>query len=793
MTRFLAISAALAATVLSAVAQAPRAQPVDPALRPDPGNDYFQRAKNLYDDARRQPTQAQKTARYEQVIPLLEGYIEHYPNHPNTEAATYFLGQALYQTGRVDDGKRNFHAVINRFLKGPYVAAAASALAVDHYSKREFALAATLFERSAANADQPADQQRALYYRALCLHESGLAAEALDAYKRVLAVQAGPTLFVARSQLAIAHLLGRAGKGEEALAAFELLVKAADDPAIRGEAALYAGITAGKLGHHDASDTHLRLVLNTQGMEQWRPEAQIALMSNRYDQKQYKDVIDLFERSPVKSEGIKEGRRLMLAGLAHMKLGNHAKALDLFRQIEREVPPDSDLALEAAYNRLLSFYQIDGEHVGEQADAFLQIYAKGRPKDPKIHTAMLMKAETMSARKQYREAAETYNNIDPTLISEANRPGFLFQRGWCLAIAGDSQGAIRSLGKFIEDFPKDPRVPQALAKRGETALADGDRAAALRDFDRLIALNPSQDLAAFAWQQSARLKKEEGDLDGMIGRYKSLLEKVHGLDNEALANANYWIGWGHAKSDRPRDAVPFLRKARDLDPKTYGRPATLQLAVGLFTLQDGNELAAEIDIAIRDQYARQIPEQALRWAGIQMYNAGRFPEAARFLELSANPDEPRETPKVVWRYLGKSRLESGDAAKALIAVEHVLEAEQDPAWKADALLDQTRCLLRLNRPQDARKTGEECLQLHPQGRTGAGIRLALGDAASALNDLPGAAAHYVVVANFIDDKELKPLALWKLKTTLEKQKDAAEARRYEEILKKDFPDFKVPE
>jgi len=476
-----------------------------------------------------------------------------------------------------------------------------------------------------------------------------------------------------------------------------------------------------------------------------------------------------------------------------MKLANHPKALELFRQVEREVPPDSDLALEAAYNRLLCFYQTDGEHVGEQADAFLQIYAKGRPKDPKTHTAMLIKAETLSARKQFRQAAETYNKIDPALISEANRPGFLFQRGWSLAIAGDSQGAIRSLGKFIEDFPKDPRVPQALAKRGETALADGDRASALRDFDRLISLNPTPDLAAFAWQQSARLKKDEGDLDGMIARYKSLLEKVQGLDNDALANANYWIGWGHAKSDRPRDAVAFLRKARELDSKTYGRPATLQLAVGLFALQDAPELAAEIDIAARDQYARQIPEQALRWAGIQMYNASRFPEAARFLELSSNPDEPRETPKTVWRFLGKASLEIGDAANALTAIQHVLEVEQDPAWKTDALLDQTRCLLLLKRPEDARKTGEECLQLHPQGRTGAGIRLALGDAASALNDLPGAAAHYVVVANLIDDKELKPLALWKLKTTLEKQGNAAEASRYEKSLKSDFPDFKPPE
>jgi tetratricopeptide (TPR) repeat protein len=354
----------------------------------------------------------------------------------------------------------------------------------------------------------------------------------------------------------------------------------------------------------------------------------------------------------------------MLAALAHMKLGHQSQALELFRQTEREVPPDSDLALDAAYNRLLCFYQIEGEHVGDQADAFLQLYAKGRPKDPKIHTARLMKAETLAARKQFREAAETYNSIDPALISEANRPGFLFQRGWCLAVAGDNQGAVRSFSKFIADFPKDPRVPQALAKRGETALADGDRATALRDFDQLIHDNASHELAAFAWQQSARLKKDEGDLDGMIQRYSALLENFPKLDSEAVANANYWIGWGHAKNDRPREAIPFLRKARELDAKTYGRPATLQLVVSFFALQDPGELATELDVAIRDQYASQVPESALRWAGTQMYNGGRFAEAATNhakpqrssgATSASHASKPAISPKPWWRWSTSSK------------------------------------------------------------------------------------------------------------------------------------------
>ncbi len=44
---------------------------------------------------------------------------------------------------------------------------------------------------------------------------------------------------------------------------------------------------------------------------------------------------------------------------------------------------------------------------------------EGRPTHPRIHTAMLMKAETLFSRRRYREAAETYNAIDATLVSES--------------------------------------------------------------------------------------------------------------------------------------------------------------------------------------------------------------------------------------------------------------------------------------------------------------------------------------------------------------------------------------
>ena len=58
---------------------------------------------------------------------------------------------------------------------------------------------------------------------------------------------------------------------------------------------------------------------------------------------------------------------------------------------------------------------------------------------------------------------------------------------------------------------------------------------------------------------------------------------------------------------------------------------------------------------------------------MQSYNSADYDMAARALALIANADEPRATPKEVWRYLAKARLEIKDAEGALAAVNNVLD------------------------------------------------------------------------------------------------------------------------
>ena len=105
-----------------------------------------------------------------------------------------------------------------------------------------------------------------------------------------------------------------------------------------------------------------------------------------------------------------------------------------------------------------------------------------------------------------------------------------------------------------------------------------------------------------------------------------------------------------------------------------------------------------------------------------------------------------------------------------------------------SLLDKSRALIALGQAEKALEVSTKGLAMRPQGRIGNGLRLAVGDAEAALGDLDEAIAQYVVVAELVDDKEMRPQALRKLIAALDKKGDKPEADRYRKVLKAAFPD-----
>ncbi len=770
------------------MAQVQRAQPVDDLLDQDAARDFFFRGKNLYDAAQKSADNENRLELYQRAAEIFSQYLSEFPNHPNAEPTWWYLGNSFYQSGRINDAKRCFSTLLNRYGKGKWAAAAAYTLAADHYNRGEYAFAAPLFQRYAENAAKPEDRPRGNYFAGNCYRLLGRDREAIGAFLRVLEDPAGG-LFAPQAKVALGAISLRAGDFATALKYFEEIVVSNEAAKVRGEAALNAGVAAMKLNQPELSEKYLQLVLTSPGMDDFRPDAQTALMENAFSQKNYDRVIEIFRASVVKAKDDKEAARLMVAARAYMRMKRPSEAMGLFREIERLSDPDSENAFNAAYLRLLCFFQIEGKHVPDQVDAFLQLYRKSRADDPRIHTALMLKAESLFTEKKIEDAAKTYSEVQVDLITESNRPGLLYKRGWCLAEAEEPQGAIRSLSDFIQRYPQDKRVLSAVAKRAESYVKISEAALALADFDQLTkAEDPA--LRQFAWLESARLSRAENKIEDMSLRYEKLLSETEALSDARTAEANYWIGWGKIKLNKAKEAVPYLEKARKLRPKVYAKHAGILLALGYFAAQQVPELAAEIETAIRGGYHHDIPKQAIQWSGMQSWNSGNPKAAAVALESIADPDEPKETSKEIWRYLAKARLETRDAKGALQAVNYLLDVEDQPAWKADALLDRGRSLYQLEKFSESRKAVDEGMALGPQGRTSGGLRILTGDLDVQDKEFGKAAAAFLYVVQFHEDADLKPIALSKLIDVHLKQSNAAEAKIYQDQLAKEFPDWK---
>jgi tetratricopeptide (TPR) repeat protein len=767
--------------------------PADPAsMQVDLAEGLWQRGKNLYAAGANQTDIEQRISYFTRAAQLFVEFQQRYPNHREVRSAQYYQALCLYNSGNVDAAKAIFSEIITTQRTGPYVAAASSAMAGDAFEKKDYATAAALYAKLAANAVKPADRQRGHYFEALSHHYRQREREALTAYRKVLqdpdAAQS-PYLHLCRN--AVGALLLKEGKSQEALPYFEEILRSAAPEKSRAEATFYAGVTCLQLQENARAEGYFQQILS-QSQPDWqlyRADALTSLMQLRFQEKKYSEVVRLFRTHPLSTGDERQAKRTNLAARSFMLIGSYLEAIPLFLDVQK-LAPDTKLAFDASYHRLLCFYQIDGKHIVEQVDAFLEIYEKSHKSHPRLHAALMMKAGALQNQGKLAEAAATYELIDTSLIAENNRANLQYQRGWCLAKVKNYQAAIRSLTQFISDHPQDKRRAEAMALRGDCYLESGDRESALKEFSQLIASEPGETLASYAWQKTAIVKKQNNDLPGMIASYETLLQKFPSLPPATVANAAFYIGYGQHKQNQHKSAISQLLRAREMDRKTYGRRAGLLLISCYYQTEQINPLCEEIDASMEQGYSDQISPALVSWAGLQSLNQGKGEQAARFFMLIANPDEPRRTPREVWRNLAKAQILCQKYERSLQAIEHVLAVEEHPQAQADALLDQARCYLALKKLTEARKSIESCFQHKPQGALEAEASIVFGDILMAQKLPQEAQKRFAGVALLIEDARLKPLAISRLIQALEANQDFTKAAEYRKELQQQFPDWK---
>ena len=758
------------------------------ALASDPAQDRFEFCKHLYREANDAQDPAVRVGAYKRVIPRLEAYIAQFPNHPNVQAATYYLGECYYHSGSTDDAKRVLMGVVNRYQEGRYVALASNRLGYDAVAEKNYDQAAVHFGRVAAMATTALERHRGRYQEASCYRYAGRINEAIRSYGMVEAAEDAPPNYRENARLKLGHLYLEKKDHEKAMEKFQALMLPEVGAKLRVEATLNVGLLALQKKDVETAERCFKAVLLADE-DKFKSSAQAALMESMYTAKNYQGVLDVLKRGEYPGPPATEAIKYAIAGRSAYQLKFYNEAIRLFALAERQVPLSAE-AFEACYFRLLCFYDIEGANIPMQVDAFLEIYQQRYPRHERIHKALLMKAETLFDAGKHREASTAYNQIDPGVIGEDNEANLLYKRGWCLSMSGDHNSAVRSFTRFLGKYTDDERAPSVIARRGKSFLALGDRASALKDFDLLIRRFPKDELAALAWQNSARIRKEDKDYPDMIRRYESLLAGFANLGKGTIANAHYWIGWGNYQLKKYPEAIEALEKAAQLDPQTYGFNCGMLIIYSAYSMKDKDRLQKEVDLIGEMNQSEKIPAPIFRWLGVQCFNAGEMEQCQRYLSLGVSFDDPRGTPQAFWKMLGKACVATGKYEEALVATRNFLDVVEQPFWKAETLLDRAEAYLGLENLEEAKKCAEEGLELRPKGGVNAELRMILGDIAYNNKDYAGAAAYYVVVVQlFVDDKELRSDALFKSYNALLKKGDVEESKHYLEMLKKEFPAY----
>ncbi len=784
----------LAASLPAAAQQAP-GQAEDPAqqdgaLQRNPEANQLELANRLYLQAKDTKPEIERRRALGRVIPYFERFQKNFPNSKNREFVNYRLGYCYLVSGQVIEAEQCFISVVRNETDKSIKAVAAHRMGTLLFGRERYDDAAGYYQITANNAPQDSVRTDALYRIGRCYLKTGKRAQAISAFQAVLKDDSPNNQFKDAARLYLANLLLREEKYEEALAQFDLLTGKGKTAEVRGEASLQAGRIATQLGKLEAANDYFVTVLTDADLAKWRGEAQLSMMGNFYEMKKWEAVVKIYNSHQIVLPVSQDARRMLLYAKALFELKSYAQAGLAFSKVERLIPLTVQ-SFQANYYRLVCGYQQRLASLPDQVDSFVQVYQPRHPDSPLLDRALLLKAETLYTARRFKEAADTYRQLDPKQLPESQRADVLYRSGWVFTEVGDFAAAQSSFDLFLDRYPKHKDRGQALVKRAFCRIKRGDEGGGLADFAKVIETSPKSDLAAFALQQSALIYGRRGDDKRMVEHFGRLITDFPKLQPAALAEAHFWMGRGLFDQDKHREALEHLSEARQIVPEKYkGRAGTL-IVLCNYSLADVAGLREAVDRLLVDAPKQKVAPTVLSWLGLQCAKVGDFKATNRYLTLASNPTEPKTTKKLVWKNLSKARLELGFYQLALDANDNYLAEERQEFFIAEGNLERARILLGLERTEDARKAVEKALEFNPQGALLANLRMALGDIEFAEKNYDKAASHFVVVAElFVNDDRLKPEAKYKAAEALEKAGKVDEAKKIRAELKKQFPRWK---
>lgn len=781
-------------------------QTEDDALVVNREEDSYAIAEHLYAQARQPGMDAQSRRQgMERAAVLFGDFVKDFPKSAHVAKAQYLQAVCQEEAGDKAGSDATLEKVAGRRNGGEFAAAAAYKLAMQASSRNLWEKARNYYLITAQESHRADLRNDAIYRLGRAHLQLGQKKEAEERFKSLQTDRNVAPAIANASLYALAQMKTEEGQHAEAYSFFTLLLKRDGvESGMRGMATLQAARLASQLGKPEEAQALYAKLSGLSGMERYAGEAQMETLLNLYKNKDYEGVVRQVSSSYAQlDDPAREARRAIIVGQSFMELRNYSRAAQWF-EVAEQAQPRTALAADAAYRRLVCAQQTRSVNFFSLAQRYLNTYAavgQSTVNLPVNDLVRLMYADRMMMA-DVPEAARQFEAINFDNLPEGVRADALYKKAWCSTQSGTGD-PLSTLNTFISTYGQDLRIPDALALRGSLLVKNNNIEAALKDFERVINEYPQSPAVPMCWQKAAQATADKNPAK-MITYYEGLIKCANrGVKPAAIAEAHYNIARAHYESN-PAAAIPHFKEARTLNPEQYGAVVDQSLVNCYFKLKDAENLREALVTLERNNSAsyNALPPAVPRWCGWMCYQSKRYLDADKYLS-DAVARAPREkytaadgTEKeraavepLVWKTLARSRLELRQYERGLEAAEHYVALETQPYRKAEGMRDKALLLIGVNRAEEARKLCEEAIALGIDGPIKSSMFITLGDAYYAERQFAEAAKYYGRTANVVSDKDLKPMALFKISNALRRCERAGEAAQYEDALGKEFPNW----
>ncbi len=826
-----ALSAILASTSEAQNARRPAASAADGPLVANAEADSYAIAEQLYAHAQGGGMDAAaRTAIMNRAAELFGEFIRKFPDNENRDRAQYQQAICQAEAGNQKDSNANLANLANN-RHGEYAAAAAYKLGTQAVSRNLWDTAVGYFRITIRETQRPELRSDATYRLGRSLLQMGNRPEAENAFRQVQVMQGVQPAIAQAALLSLAQMKTEDGADAEAYPLYRSLLELPRlDAQVRGTATLQSARLASRLGKADESRELYQRLSTMEGMEKYAGEAQMETILNLYRNKDYDGIVRQVSGGYAQiDDPAMAARRALIVGQANMELKRYDSAAQWFALAERS-QPHTPLAADAGYRRIVCAQQLRSSGFLSLAETYLATYAQpGSPTAelPNNELVRLMYADRLmqaglarvgqegqpaaaleveqkARQENLAQAARQFDALNIERLPEAVQADALYKKAWCgVQVDGDrpSDELMKTLETFISRFGQDSRLPEALVLRATCRTKRNELGSALADYDRVINEFAESPAAPVACQRAAQACMGK-DTAKMVAYYEKLIAcGAPRVKPSAIAEAHYSIARALYEAE-PARAIPHFEEAAKMDAAHYSKLVDLGLVQCHYKLKDAEKLHAALRKLEANNPAsyQGLPPAILRWCGWMCSQSRKFVDANKYLS-DALQREPQETytaadgsqksrakvEPLVWKTLARVRLELRQYEFGLEAAQHYVSMETQPYRKADGMRDEAQLLIGLGRTEEARKVCEAAIALGIDGPLKSSVFITLGDAYYVEKQYGEAAKYYGRTANVVNDKELKPQALYKIARALRKAGNAGEAAQYEESLRKEFP------